>query len=73
MVYIIIICERCGTYTTEILTLLVNHDDLKASYILSHHGVKHVPYDFLAPAVTVGDTEGAMDSTSFFFGLFFCL
>ena len=28
---------------------------------------------FLAPAVTVGETEGAMDSTSVFFGLFFCL
>ena len=27
----------------------------------------------LAPAVTVGETEGAMDSTSVFFGLFFCL
>ena len=27
---------------------------------------------FLAPAVTVGETEGAMDSTSVFFGLF-CL
>ena len=25
----------------------------------------------LAPAVTVGETEGAMDSTSVFFGLFF--
>ena len=29
--------------------------------------------DLLAPAVTVGETEGAMDSTSGFFGLFFCL
>ena len=29
--------------------------------------------DSLAPAVTVGETEGAMDSTSVFFGLFFCL
>ena len=29
--------------------------------------------DLLAPAVTVGETEGAMDSTSVFFGLFFCL
>ena len=28
---------------------------------------------FLAPAVTVGETKGAMDSTSVFFGLFFCL
>ena len=28
---------------------------------------------FLAPAVTVGETEGAMDSTSVFFCLFFCL
>ena len=27
----------------------------------------------LAPAVTVGETKGAMDSTSVFFGLFFCL
>ena len=27
----------------------------------------------LAPAVTVGETEGAMDSTSVFFCLFFCL
>ena len=26
-----------------------------------------------APAVTVGEMEGAMDSTSVFFGLFFCL
>ena len=28
---------------------------------------------FLAPAVTVGETEGAMDSPSVFFCLFFCL
>ena len=28
---------------------------------------------FLAPAVTVGETEGAMDSTSVFFCLFFYL
>ena len=28
---------------------------------------------FLAPAVTVGETKGAMDSTSVFFCLFFCL
>ena len=28
---------------------------------------------FLAPAVTVGETEGAMDSASVFFCLFFCL
>ena len=28
---------------------------------------------FLAPAVTVGETEGAMDSTFVFFCLFFCL
>ena len=28
---------------------------------------------FLAPAVTVGETEGAMDSASVFFHLFFCL
>ena len=27
----------------------------------------------LAPAVTVGETEGAMDSASVFFCLFFCL
>ena len=29
--------------------------------------------DILAPAVTVGETEGAMDSTPVFFCLFFCL
>ena len=28
---------------------------------------------FLAPTVTVGETEGAMDSASGFFPLFFCL
>ena len=28
---------------------------------------------FLAPAVTVGETGGAMDSASVFFLLFFCL
>ena len=27
----------------------------------------YVPISFLAPAVTVGETEGAMDSTSGFF------
>ena len=34
---------------------------------------EHNYYYLLAPAVPVGETEGAMDSTSGFFGLFFCL
>ena len=40
------------------------HASIKMVYYVHVSGLKHY---LLAPAVTVGETEGAMDSTSVFF------
>ena len=40
---------------------------------VTRHARRYLSAALLAPAVTVGETEGAMDSTSVYFGLFFCL
>ena len=45
--------------------------DIPLTYLFLNN--VYLRYIFLAPAVTVGETEGAMDSASVFFPSFFCL
>ena len=55
--------------TVDILCL--THRALMSSKVDILCFYKHLYNQLLAPAVTVSETEGAMDSTSFFFASFF--
>ena len=61
-------------YNVFMIYTTLNHNSVIGIILLMIDIIIYTyPGIFLAPAVTVGETEGAMDSTSVFFGLFFCL